>query len=193
MADFNSSCRARRRLAVRSGLWLIVAFLFTGALAWGIDSASSCPPHPAGLILAKITLLSMLLALGRNQYRYLLQLEQGAERGELPEWAEPDCFELTERRNRTGLRRVRARATWFTNDAPAWVGRGQYDSMITMFSQIFALGCLALLSLALDLTPVSWAGLSPDALLCYSVVTFLASVGLLAGLLFDFFGKGRIN
>ena len=192
MADFNSSCRDRRRLPERSVLWLIAAFLFAGALAWGTKDGPIMPPSPAWLILAKITLLSMLLALGRNHYRYLLQLEQGAERGELPEWAEPDCFELTERRNRTGLRRVRARATWFTIDPPPWVGRGQYDSMIPMLSQIFAIGCLAFLSLALDLTPVSWAGLSPDALLRYSMVTFIASVCLLGGLLFDFFGKGEI-
>jgi len=192
MADFNSSCRARRRLAVRSGLWLIVAFLFAGGLAWATKDGPIMPPSPASLILAKITLLSMLLALGKNQYRYFLQLEQGAELGELPEWAEPDCFELTERRNRTGLRRVRARASWLTIDPPAWVGRGQYDSMITMLSQIFAIGCLAFLSLALHLTPVSWAGLSPDALLCYSAVTFFASVCLLGGLFLDFFGKGVI-
>ncbi len=48
MADFNSSCRARRRLAVRSGLWLIAAFLFAGALAWGTKGGPIMTPHLHG-------------------------------------------------------------------------------------------------------------------------------------------------
>ncbi len=189
MADFNSSCRARRRLAVRSGLMLIAAFVFAGAFAWMAFPLMPIPP--VWLILAKITLLSMLLALGKNQYRYLLQLEQGAERGELPEWAEPDCFEDKGLQLRTGLRRVRVRATsWRYAPSAAWSSKGQYDSMITILSRIFAIGCLAFLSLALDLTPVSWAGLSPDALPYYSQATFFASLCLLYGLLGDFFGLG---
>ncbi len=190
MADFNSFCRARRRLAVRSGLWLIGAFLWVGVFALMTKDGSIMPPQPAWLILAKITLLSMLLALGKNQYRHLLQLEQGAERGELPEWAERGCFELTVPVNRTGLRRVRVRASLWRRYPPPWWGKGQYDSMITMLSQIFAIGCLTFLSLALDLTPVSWAWLSPDALTHYSGVTFITSFCLLPGLLLDFFGQG---
>ncbi len=44
MADFNSSCRDRRRLPERSVLWLIAAFLFAGALAWGTKDGPIMPP-----------------------------------------------------------------------------------------------------------------------------------------------------
>ncbi len=189
MADFNSSCRARRRLAVRSGLWLIMAFLWVGLFAWIFPPASYMHPD-VWFFPVKITVLSMLLALGTNQYRYLLQLEQGAERGELPGWAERGCFDLTEPLNRTGFRRVRVRGSYRSSCPPPHWRRGQYDSMITILSRIFGTGCLVFLSLALDLTPVSWAGLSPDALPYYSVLTFLASGGMLTGLFLDFFGQG---
>ncbi len=175
-------------------MYLVFAALWAAGFGWVTNhwELPIMPIPPEWLILAKITLLSMLLALHENQYRYLLQLEQGAELGRLPEWAEPDCFEDKEPRLRTGFRRVRARAAWWRKRPMSWSG-GQYDDMITILGQILAIGCLAVLSLALDLTPVSWAGPSPQALPYYSQVTFLASLWMLSILLLDYLGIGLIS
>ena len=62
--------------------------------------------------------------------------------------------------------------------------------MTTILGQIFAIGCLAVLSLALDVIAFTWAGPAPQALPYYSQATFLASLWMLTMLILDYLGIG---
>ena len=170
---------------------LVFGALSAAGIAWGTNhwEFPLMPISPARLILTKIALLSTLFALHVKQYGYLLQLEQGAKLGRLPEWAEPDCFELTEPQLRTGFRRVKARAAWWRVCPISWSG-SQYDDMTVILGQIFAIGCLAVLSLALDVIAFTWAGPAPQALPYSLQATFLASLWMLMLLIFDYLGIG---
>ncbi len=67
---------------------LVIAALSGAGFAWVTNhwELPLMPITPEWLILAKITLLSMLLALHEKQYRYVLQLEQGADPTPVESW-----------------------------------------------------------------------------------------------------------